>query len=698
MIRTVIGPRRNPSATQQLLRDLDAAGVRGTLYVGYPVLGALGASLFIDALLIEESKGLVVFDDSTESVRTRHDEMYISLTNRLMQSHALRNGRALSFAWEIAGYSPAPVGLPDEEGVRIVSSATISAFLRGLPSIPQPTVRGITAVVQGVSTLRGGGKRPKVRSDHSRGATLKAIEAEIANLDEWQRQAAIESPDAPQRIRGLAGSGKTIVLALKAAYLHARNPDWTIGVTFHTRSLYQQFKGLIRKFTLEHSTEEPDWDKLRVLHSWGSARDPGVYSEVAQRVGVSPRDFNAAKQLYGYGGAFAGLCNELLEAKELANLEPMFDVMLIDEAQDFPASFIRLAYRATKEPKRFVWAYDELQNLGDYSMAPPEELFGARADGVPFVRLNNEPGEPQTDILLQVCYRNPPWTLATAHALGFGIYREEGLVQLFDDPALWGQIGYRVTEGTVQAGQSVRLARRRESYPSYFESLLDKDDVLSLKTFETPEEQAEWVAGEVHRNLHEDELDARDILIITADPMRVPKDALPLTNALEDRGIASHIAGVTSSRDELFATDSVAVSGIFRAKGNEAAIVYVVNAHYCAQGPELIKRRNTLFTAITRSRAWVRVSGVGEGMTILQNEIERTRQANYELAFRMPDSAELARIRKIHRDMTPEEKARVRKGAETLEGLLAQIESGEVPWEAIPRGLRERLRALSGED
>jgi len=53
------------------------------------------------------------------------------------------------------------------------------------------------------------------------------------------------------------------------------------------------------------------------------------------------------------------------------------------------------------------------------------------------------------------------------------------------------------------------------------------------------------------------------------------------------------------------------------------------------------------------------------------------------LAFRMPDAAELARIRKIHRDMTPEEKARVKKGAETLEGLLAQIESGEVPWEAI---------------
>ncbi len=29
---------------------------------------------------------------------------------------------------------------------------------------------------------------------------MKRIEQEIANLDKWQKQAAIESPDGPQRI------------------------------------------------------------------------------------------------------------------------------------------------------------------------------------------------------------------------------------------------------------------------------------------------------------------------------------------------------------------------------------------------------------------------------------------------------------------------------------------------------------------
>jgi Resolvase, N terminal domain len=42
---------------------------------------------------------------------------------------------------------------------------------------------------------------------------MKIIEREIANLDRWQKRAAIETPKGPQRIRGLACSGKTIVLA-----------------------------------------------------------------------------------------------------------------------------------------------------------------------------------------------------------------------------------------------------------------------------------------------------------------------------------------------------------------------------------------------------------------------------------------------------------------------------------------------------
>ena len=65
-----------------------------------------------------------------------------------------------------------------------------------------------------------------------------------------RKRAAFEIPDGPQRIRGLAGSGKTVVLALKAAYLHSQHPSWHIAVTFYTRALAQQYKEMITNFLL----------------------------------------------------------------------------------------------------------------------------------------------------------------------------------------------------------------------------------------------------------------------------------------------------------------------------------------------------------------------------------------------------------------------------------------------------------------
>src|SRR5206468_1812601 len=178
-------------------------------------------------------------------------------------------------------------------------------------------------------------KRLKVKVATSKGGILKTIESEIANLDAWQKAAAIETPDGPQRIRGLAGSGKTIVLALKAAYLHGERQQWKIGVTFHTRALKQQLQTLIRRFYFEDYREDPDEANLAIIHSFGSLGERGIYSEICKAYGIAPRDFGYAKRTYGYGGAFRGICAELLSVVE-KDPQPLFDALLIDEAQDLP--------------------------------------------------------------------------------------------------------------------------------------------------------------------------------------------------------------------------------------------------------------------------------------------------------------------------------------------------------------------------
>ena len=118
-----------------------------------------------------------------------------------------------------------------------------------------------------------------------------------------------------------------------------------------------------------------------------------------------------------YGQAFQGICSELLKVVELAPKD-ICDVMLIDEAQVLPKEFLRIA-RLSTDTNRIVWAYDDLQNLGDYQLQSLRDTFGIDAHGNPMVTLVNRSKQPRQEIILPRCYRNTPWALVTAHAFAF---------------------------------------------------------------------------------------------------------------------------------------------------------------------------------------------------------------------------------------------------------------------------------------
>lgn len=165
----------------------------------------------------------------------------------------------------------------------------------------------------------------------------------------------------------------------------------------------------MRRFSYEHSNDEPDFSKLRIMHTWGSVSKPGVYAELAEKLSAPVRDFVYAKAQYGWNAAFDGVCDELLTLVKSSEMEPLYDVVLIDEAQDLPAPFFHLVHAACKEPKRLVWAYDELQNLRETAMPTIDQMFGKDVSGNPRVRLGGGNGSPRQDIVLPVCYRNTPW-------------------------------------------------------------------------------------------------------------------------------------------------------------------------------------------------------------------------------------------------------------------------------------------------
>lgn len=705
MLQIVIGRnKRNMMAQSALITATKAADLDGTLYLGYPIIATADQMVTIDALLTTKEHGVVAIDflspdadGGPNEVRERQDDAHNAVFRKLLDFKPLVSKRTLSVPVQVLSFGPEEIDLGDAELI-CAGPNSILRKLADFPPISEDQLRLVNAAIQRVTTIKPSTKRTNVEKANSRGAIIQKIEKEIANLDQWQKSAAIECPDGPQRIRGLAGSGKTIVLALKAAYLHTANPEWDIALTFHSRALYQQFRDLVRRFCFEHKNDEPDWSKLRVLHSWGSSRYPGIYSEVAAANDVSVRDFAYAKSIYGADQAFGGVCDELLAGmKSKRQTEPLFDAILIDEAQDLPNSFFEICYLSARDPKRVVWAYDELQNLGSYSMAPPSELFGKNERGEPRVpNLDEVEGTPKRDIVLPVCYRNTPWALTTAHAVGFGIYRQKGLVQFFDDPALWQEIGYRVESGELSPGCDVTLKRRENSYPSYFVDLLRPEDSVSWHNFEEYREQLDWVAEQIHRNLSEDELKHTDILIVIPDAIQAKNIAGQLTSALDKYQIQAHLAGVTSSVDRLYQDGSVAMTSIYRAKGNEAAMVYVVGSEYAAEPFRSVRGRNVLFTAITRSRAWVRICGCGPAMNEIISELESVRKNDYRLRFSVPTPEALANIRKIHRDMSAAEIAKRDTALKNVEPLLAMLESGELPTEALPDDFKKRLQVLLG--
>lgn len=699
VLEIVRGDVNDPLVTQDLTQTLSGGELRGTLYLGYPVVAADGDAVRIDALLATTQTGLVAIqccrtpedEVSWREIVQDQDSLYRVFNAQLSKQSVLSRGRRMVMDLITLSVFPEtpPMKAPEDAEGLYCDIANLNHILEGLPDVTEDTFHRIQAALQHVSNMKPKKKRSNVSRSDSKGAMLKTMEAAIANMDKWQKRAAIETVEGPQRIRGLAGSGKTIVLAHKAAYLHARNPEWNIALTFQSRALYQQFEDLVKRFTFDQIDDDFDEDRLHIAHSWGGKR-PGVYTMIADRLGVTPLSWDRARNKFGYDNAFSGACRELLEAACSVQADPIFDAVLIDEAQDLPAEFFQLVYMFTKPPHRVIWAYDEMQRLSETEMPSMEEMFGTFDDGTPRVALANRESSAKEDVVLPICYRNSPWAIAAAHALGFGVYRESGLVQHFDDPKMWQRIGYRVFQGELEPGVSVDLVRNEDSVPPYFRDLTPSQ-TLSCVLYDDVAMQDAELARTVAGLLKEDEVDADDVLIVLPDPRYFKSRGQQIRNALSETDVSAHLVGVTSSTDEVFRKGSVAIAHIYRAKGNEAPIVFVPDANEAMSAINPIKNRNVLFTSITRSRAWVYLMGHSMDGQKLASEFSTLEENNFHLRLKIPTPSELSNIRSVNRERSSHEEMVLRNNARSMDALIAEMADNDQSLDSLSSETRQWL-------
>lgn len=480
---------------------------------------------------------------------------------------------------------------------------------------------------------------------------LNKLEEEIAKFDDMQKYAALSQIRGPQRIRGLAGSGKTIILCMKAAILHLRYPEKKILYTFMTKSLYDYVEKLITRFyKVLGDGSVPDLEKsINIRHAWGGESVKGVYYETCKREGLEPISFQDAARRVGRANAFDYICRSILLEKN-AELKKEYDYVLIDEGQDFGADFYKLC-RAIVKDDCIIWGYDDLQNIFNVKIQDTESIFSdeeLNLKGINLVDLQKFHPDMDNDIVLSRSYRNLKEILVLAHAIGLGIYNDE-LIQSLENDAHWNDLGYSIIEGTCKNNERVVIDRPDDNSPLILDLKKDIEEIIKVYSADRVKNELIFVAEEIEKAIKVDKLRPDDIMVICLDDRSAKSYFATLSTFLYSKDIYTHNLSANSYEKGFLEDNCVTLTTVYKAKGNEAAMVFLVGCDVFENQKNNIQMRNKIFTAITRAKAWIRLTGCDIEGESLWNEIETIKSKNFILDFIYKDENMIKRdLNEIH--------------------------------------------------
>lgn len=119
---------------------------------------------------------------------------------------------------------------------------------------------------------------------------------------------------------------------------------------------------------------------------------------------------------------------------------------------------------------------------------------------------------------------------------------------------------------------------------------------------------------------------------------------------------------------------------VYRAKGNEAAVVAVLG---CDAVPLATRSgRNRLFAAFTRTKGWLRITGMDSAFQPLYKEINKALSLAPVLDFIMPDPE---KIELIQRDLS-EKDAKIQRLREELERVKGELGLSDDDLKEVLRG------------
>lgn len=615
-------PNDQLNILNDIYEKLNKQCVDGAFFGGYPFVDVSNDNTCCMRGIIISKKGLFVFY-KTEAEK----ELYWRYIIKIMMD-------AVNVSRIILG--------PPEILFFIELNATIDEIIDTITEkseiIKDEIVREAISAVQNILNLVTKDKR-KLTKQNSLGAKIVRRSKIEANFDEQQFGLIYQKNDNHMRVRGLAGSGKTILLVKKMAYMHFKDPDKDIAYIFYTKSLKQTIDNFFLKFYKEFDTSyasKPNMEKIHIMHGWGASKNPGLYSTICSKL-------EYPVEQYSTGNDLNKVCTSLLEKIIKDKREDeihIYDYILIDEAQDFSLSFFKLALASLKKFGKLIYAYDELQTLNDYrvKMPEPKEIFG----DVTYCEDKN----------LSECYRSPKEIIVTAHALGLGIYHKNTAGQIefcnvIEDENIWCATGYKIVEGNLDYGQHVAL-ERDQIIKNEIEDIIIAEKV-------SKDEQNKKTIAEIVRLIKDEDVSPEDILIIDLDSIALNNnyesflndtiEYLKDNNCIDGNGKRLFELNLVNRESSYsFKIDgSISYTTVFRAKGNESNIVFILNTDKMSSQASF--NRNKIFTAMTRAKFKVYLYGTGLGMDSIIDEIADVKKNKYRLSFTYPTKDDMQKYK-----------------------------------------------------
>ncbi len=405
----------------------------------------------------------------------------------------------------------------------------------------------------------------------------------------------------PRLIRGVAGSGKTAVLAIQAArFLASRNPDDALfpsgrtaiaAVCFNASLvplLRDQIERAYRQRTLSHLPLHLHICHLNQLMY--RLKSEGWPLDYIWTTGSTARERASAYR--------AQILQFAVDSPEHYR-SLLLDAIFVDEGQDLePEEFQLLMALLKRHPetgeKALIIFYDDAQNL--------------------------------------YAKKRPIWK-----DIGIDIQggdRSRVMKESFRNTREVVELGFNVLLGTTAADQSKVRTRAYSNVAELLQSgLVEEIDTrfvihFAERTFDRPRvnifltraEELSWLALEIRRLLEKEQVRPSDLLILGISK-RICDEVEQVLRASAFNGVKGLKLPYRKNekRDYIFEEGCITVSTIHAAKGYDAPLVFMVGTEDCSTEP---KGRAAFYVAATRAKMLLYVSGVS-GIPSLLQEAEK---------------------------------------------------------------------------